>query len=69
MTLQTDIESIKSKVEQSVLYSISADPDGTVLLTVFENEQAAEIELSQGMLNQMVEELSHYVHLYPPTLV
>ena len=60
MSLQADI-SIKSKVEQSILYSISADPAGPVLLTVFENGQASGIELSQGMLKQMVKELSHYV--------
>lgn len=59
--LQESIESIKSKVEKSVLYSISADPGGTILLTIFENGQASGIELSQGMLKQMVKELSRYV--------
>ncbi len=60
-SLQEDIESIKSKVEKSVLYSISADPGGTILLTTFENGHASGIELSQGMLKQMVKELSRYV--------
>ena len=60
MTLQENIESTKSKVERSILYSISIDLDRTVLLTVYENGQAAGIELSQGMLKEMVKELSRY---------
>lgn len=61
MNSQENIESIKSKVEKSVLYAISADPDGTTLLTVFENGQASGIELSQEMLKQMIEELNDHV--------
>ena len=46
-------------ISKSVLYAVCRNEDETVTLTVFEGEKSAAVDLNKGLLQQLIETLSH----------